>query len=165
MIGQWYFAATRSGAWYNWWNYRKAMYWFSPEALPVEWYEYPYVVGLVVVFTRFMTIHVEPHVSRLFVRTGGKGDDGYSEDQSSSDLMLAVVRILTGVEATMNSTLEECGLSSIGMPIVVSTLNALLTKKHEDAVVNVSEMIQARSISDMVAAIDTAKARSSDNGI
>jgi hypothetical protein len=42
--------------------------------------------------------------------------------------MLAVVRILTGVEATMNNSSEECGLGSIGMPIAVSTLNKMLAK-------------------------------------
>merc|ERR1712070_729864 len=40
MVAQWYFAATRNGRWWNWWNYRKNMYWFSPKPCPVEWYEY-----------------------------------------------------------------------------------------------------------------------------
>eukprot|EP00979_Chaetoceros_neogracilis_P001356 scaffold233_cov198-Chaetoceros_neogracile.AAC.20 len=65
----------------------------------------------------------------------------------------------------MNNTSEECGLGSIGMPIVVSTLNKMLAKDRVDATVNVSEMIQARTIADMVAVIDTAKSRASDSGI
>ena len=170
MVAQWYFAATRNGLWWNWWSYRKTMYWFSPKPLPVDWFEYPYIVGLVVLFTRVITKHVEPQVSRFFVGIGsGINDsrigDWNDEIRSSSDLMLAVVRILTGVEATMNNTSEECGLGSIGMPIVVSTLNKMLAKDHRDASVNVSEMIQARSIADMVAVIDTAKSRASDSGI
>ena len=170
MVGQWYFAATRNGLWWNWWSYRKTMYWFSPKPIPVEWFEYPYIVGLVILFTRFITNHVEPHVSRFFVGIGtGINDshigEGNDEIRSSSELMLAVVIILTGVEATMNNTSEECGLGSIGMPIVVSTLNKMLAKDRVDATVNVSEMIQARTIADMVAVIDTAKSRASDSGI
>jgi hypothetical protein len=169
MVGQWYFAATRNGLWWNWWSYRKTMYWFSPQPIPVDWFEYPYIVGLVILFTRVVTKHVEPHVSRFFIGIGtGIHDsrfEGNGDIRSSSDLMLAVVRILTGVEATMNNTSEECGLGSIGMPIVVFTLNKMLAKDHEDAAVTVSEMIQARTIADMVAVIDTAKSRASDSGI
>jgi len=62
MVGQWYFAATRNGTMWNWWRFRKEMYWFSPGPCPVEWYEYFYVVGLVVAFSRLMTT-LEPIVS------------------------------------------------------------------------------------------------------
>jgi len=167
MIGQWYYAATRNGLWWSWWNYRKEFYWFSPKPLPVEWHEYPYIVGLVILFTRFITKYVEPRISPLFVGIGTGGHDLVDNDKisSSSKLMLSVVRIMTGVEATMSSTLEECGLGSIGMPIVVSTLNKILSKEHEDVAVDVSGMIQAKSIAEMVAVIDIAKARASDSGI
>ena len=61
MIGQWYYAATRGIMW-NWWRFRKSFYWFSPQPCPVEWYEYVYVVGLVVGFSGMMT-QLEPIVS------------------------------------------------------------------------------------------------------
>ncbi len=61
MIGQWYYAATRGIMW-NWWRYRKDFYWFSPGPCPVEWYEYFYVVLLVVGFSRMMNA-LEPIVS------------------------------------------------------------------------------------------------------
>ncbi len=62
MVGQWYYAATRNGTMWNWWRYRKEFYWFSPAPCPVEWYEYFYVVGLVVAFSRLMNT-LEPLVS------------------------------------------------------------------------------------------------------
>jgi len=167
MVGQWYYAATRNGLWWSWWNYRKEIYWFSPKPIPVEWYEYPYIVGLVLLFTRFITTYVEPHISPLFLGIGTGGHDLADNDNisSSGKLMLSVVMTMTGVEATMSSTLEECGLGSIGMPIVVSTLNKILAKEHKDVAVNVSDMIQAKSVAEMVAVIDIAKARASDSGI
>ena len=54
MVGQWYYAATRKGTMWNWWRFRKSFYWFSPGPCPVEWYEYFYVVGLVVGFSNLM---------------------------------------------------------------------------------------------------------------
>lgn len=53
MVGQWYSAATR-GTFWNWWAYRKSFYWFSPGPCPVEWYEYFFVVSIVVAFSSFM---------------------------------------------------------------------------------------------------------------
>ncbi len=54
MVGQWYVAATRHGKMWNWWRYRKDFYWFSPAPCPVEWYEYFYLVLLVVGFSSVM---------------------------------------------------------------------------------------------------------------
>ena len=62
-VGQWYLAATRNGHWWNWWRYRKIMYWFSPSAVPVEWYEYFYVVILTVGFFSLMNTTAMPLVS------------------------------------------------------------------------------------------------------
>ena len=61
MVGQWYFAATRNGVMWNWWRFRKDMYWFSPQPCPVEWYEYFYLVALVVCFSKLMNT-LEPIV-------------------------------------------------------------------------------------------------------
>eukprot|EP00957_Ditylum_brightwellii_P211969 15366816-Ditylum_brightwellii.AAC.1 len=35
VVAQWYFAVTRPGSFWNWWQYRKNMYWFSPQPCPV----------------------------------------------------------------------------------------------------------------------------------
>jgi hypothetical protein len=39
---------------WNWWQFRKSFYWFSPEPCPVEWYEYFFVVSIVVAFSSIM---------------------------------------------------------------------------------------------------------------
>jgi hypothetical protein len=64
MVGQWYYAATRNGHMWNWWRYRKSQYWFSPQPCPVEWYEYFYVVLLVVGFSMLMN-SLEPVVGGI----------------------------------------------------------------------------------------------------
>jgi hypothetical protein len=52
IVSQWYFAATRNGHWWNYWRYRETFYWYSPEPCPVEWYEYPLLVGLTTFFSQ-----------------------------------------------------------------------------------------------------------------
>ena len=54
MVAQWYLAATREGHWWSWWRYRKIQYWFSPKPCPIEWYEYFFVVGLVVAWSNLV---------------------------------------------------------------------------------------------------------------
>jgi hypothetical protein len=39
---------------WNWWQFRKSFYWFSPEPCPVEWYEYFFVVLIVIAFSSIM---------------------------------------------------------------------------------------------------------------
>jgi len=60
MISQWYYAATRNGHWWNYWRYRRLFYWFSPEPCPVEWYEYPLVLGLTTLFSHQVNIILLP---------------------------------------------------------------------------------------------------------
>ena len=66
MVAQWYFAATR-GMWWDWWRFRKTQYWFSPNPCPVEWYEYFYVVALVVMWSKLMA-KIEPTLTDMFYR-------------------------------------------------------------------------------------------------
>ncbi len=60
MVSQWYFAATRNGHWWNYWRYRRLFYWFSPEPCPVEWYEYPLVLGLTTIFSHQINTFILP---------------------------------------------------------------------------------------------------------
>eukprot|EP00984_Skeletonema_dohrnii_P036395 scaffold37318_cov150-Skeletonema_dohrnii-CCMP3373.AAC.1 len=108
MVGQWYFAATRNGTMWNWWRFRKEMYWFSPGPCPVEWYEYFYVVGLVVAFSRLMTT-LEPIVSDGLSKLKGifiTAEE--SDDEDTGKLLAEIIEGMTGIEPLMDYTLEEC---------------------------------------------------------
>ena len=48
------FIVLRNPQFWNWWAFRKSFYWFSPGPCPIEWYEYFFVVSLVVAFSHFM---------------------------------------------------------------------------------------------------------------
>mmetsp|Transcript_28088 Transcript_28088/g.42491 ORF Transcript_28088/g.42491 Transcript_28088/m.42491 type:complete len:153 (-) Transcript_28088:426-884(-) len=118
-ISQWYYAATRNGRWWNWWQYRKVMYWFSPQPVPVFWYEYFIIVILTIAFSALMQVTLEPlansamsHCQTIFCRK-------YFSDFDETDLEKSVHNViedLTGTLPDSDWTLDQTGLSSMGLP-------------------------------------------------
>ena len=165
-IGQWYYAATRRGEFWNWWNFRKTMYWFSPQPCPVEWYEYFYVVGLVVGWSRLMFI-LEPIMKKYLemfygVVFGWKEEE---EDRDITEVLLEIIEGMTGIEPSVDWTLEECGLASIGVPSLVSLLNKNFSNNQTKGTVVASDIIEAETIADMVDIINAAKELADAQGI
>ena len=114
MVAQWYFAATRPGSFWNWWQYRKALYWFSPKPCPVEWYEFFLVVGLVVGWSSLM-FKFEPVVADVLDWVGGLGKTGNEdieeEEEETTKVLQDIIEGMTGIEPETDFTLEECGLA------------------------------------------------------
>eukprot|EP00986_Skeletonema_menzelii_P004528 scaffold1545_cov124-Skeletonema_menzelii.AAC.11 len=165
MVAQWYYAATRNGSMWNWWRYRKDFYWFSPAPCPVEWYEYFYVVGLVVAFSRLMNA-LEPLVSDGLSNLKGifvKAEE--SDDEDTAKLLAEIIEGMTGIEPLMDYTLEECGLASIGVPVLVNLLNKNFSTKRRRLNVTASDLVEAKTIGDMVEVVDAVKARADDQGV
>ena len=179
-VAQWYFALTRAGrpvgggVWWNWWNFRKNHYWFSPEACPTEWYEYFYVVGLVVGWSRLMTDHVEPAVSGAFayfwalLATGKTEDasaDADADQDDTLDVLMGILEGMTGIEPEPDYTLEECGLASIGMPTLVTLLNRHFSTKGREVSIDATDLVEADTIEDIVEVVTAAKELADDKGV
>jgi len=167
MVGQWYFAATRNGHMWNWWRYRKAFYWFSPKPVPVEWYEYFYVVGLVVFFSRFMDDVVMPSVdeSLAWARVWISGGEVEEEDEDITEVLCTIIEKMTGIEPEHDSTLEECGLASVGIPVMVALMNKTFSKKDKPLGITAANLIGAKTIADMAEQVEAAKKLAEDQGV
>jgi len=167
MVGQWYFAATRNGQMWNWWRYRKGFYWFSPGPCPVEWYEYFYIVGLVVFFSKFMDSQFMPLMSRLYASAKkpfqSSKDEGKEVD--IGETLCNIIEKMTGIEPDLDSTLEECGLASVGIPVMVSLLNKTFSNKNTVLKITANDLVVAKTISDMVEKVEAAKALAEDDGV
>ncbi|MDR6232423.1 AMP-binding protein [Pseudomonas oryzihabitans] len=159
MVGQWYYAITRNGEWWNWWSYRKDFYWFSPQSVPVEWYEYFYVVGLVVMFGKL----VQP-LDQLIRRgfsfgltslKGIKVNAGASEDTLT--VILQMVQRTTGMEAKPEWRLEDCGLASLGVVQFTNALCAEFSTATEKINLSVSDIISACDIHEIASLVDMAR--------
>jgi len=167
MVAQWYFAATRPGSFWNWWQYRKTMYWFSPGPCPVEWYEYFLIVGLVIAWSNLMFI-VEPALSEVFewvARLGKNQGIEDEEEEETSKVLMQIIEGMTGIEPELDYTLEECGLASIGVPALVTLMNKNFSKGKRQVTIAAANLVSAETIGDMVEVIDTAKELAQHQGI
>lgn len=148
MIGQWYYAATRNGEWWNWWNYRKDFYWFSPQPVPVEWYEYFYIVGLVVIFGKFIQ-PMDGVMRRAYgfvARLVQSMKEPSRPARDSLTVILQTIQQTTGMEAKPEWNLEDCGLASLGVVQFVSLLQAEFSTKSRKLILPLSDIMSARDI-------------------
>ncbi|WP_130930816.1 AMP-binding protein [Pseudomonas sp. Sample_24] len=159
VVGQWYYAITRNGEWWNWWSYRKDFYWFSPQPVPVEWYEYFYLVGLVVIFGKLVQ-PCEPLIRRGFqsmsmLLAGNKVQTEHSSDTLSE--VLKIIERTTGMEANPDLSLEECGLASLGAVQFASALRAEFSSETVKIELSVSDIISAADIRAIASIVDAAR--------
>ena len=152
---------------YHYRNYRKTFYWFSPGPCPVEWYEYFYVVGLVVLFSKFADDSLMPGVrdALSFIRNLILPTEEEDEEVDVEAAMCAIIEKMTGIEPDLDSTLEECGLASVGVPIIVGLLNDNFSKKKQPLGVTAQDVMNARTIADMVEVVVAAKERMQHDGV
>ena len=149
-VGQVYYLATR----HEWWSYhrfRKTFFWFSPQPVPVAWYEYFAVLGLTTLFAIQMA-HLDPWLIAAWDRAwrsaiagcrrclgaapphhtagrqsrGGEGEAGESEDRDTMSIVLDEIETITGVAVEPDWSLAECGLASVAAPIVRTRLERAL---------------------------------------
>ena len=72
---------------------------------------------------------------------------------------------MTGIEPLLDYTLEECGLASIGVPLLVNLLNKNFSTKQRRLNVTASDLVGAKTIGDMIDVVDAAKALADDQGV
>jgi len=168
MIGQWYYAATRPGEFWNWWQYRKGFYWFSPGPCPVEWYEYFYVVSIVVAFSHLMDNTVTGMLKGGFSWISDKIWGDSAEDDADIDIpamLCGLIEKMTGIEPEMDSTLDEVGLASVGIPVIVGMLNSTFSTKKNPLSISAADLVEAETIEDIAVVVETASARMQQDGV
>jgi len=158
MIAQWYYAATRRGLWWNWWQYRKTMYWFSPQPVPVRWYELFIVVILTVAFSNLMQVTLEPIATAvmIFIKRILFSDlfvDNMFADNNEYDLDSSVhtaIGDITGLIPQNEWTLGQSGLSSVGLPQLASRLSGTLSTKSERFSITARELSSVETVGDII---------------
>jgi hypothetical protein len=170
MVAQWYFAITRQGHWWNWWRYRKEMYWFSPKPCPVEWYEYFFIVGLVVCFSSLVT-QVWPIVAArlhglldiLLCRKRHEASD--NDDFDIEAMVCKSIENMTGIEAALDLTLGEVGLGSIGIPVLAAMFTKEFSSKACQVTVMASDLMGANTVGEIAEVLKSAKALAESGGL
>jgi acyl carrier protein len=131
------------GDW-SWWAYPKEYYWFSPQPLPVAWYEFFFVVGLVTCFSAFVDRVLNAPLTVLWIKFISffqgiiwPGSVDISKKKSGqvspTQSVLSAVAALTGIDdnVSLDDSFDEIGLVSVGLPVLVGLINA---KENFDAI-------------------------------
>jgi len=156
-IGQWYYAATRNGQWWNWWQYRKELYWFSPQPLPVEWYEYFGIVILTVLFSFLMQKTLEPIASSTMISCKRYLFSSLFEEFDETDLNLSVhsaIEDLTGLSPESEWTLGQSGLSSVGLPQLATRLGNSIRDSALPVAISAKDLAKAQTVGDIVRVLE-----------
>jgi len=88
-----------------------------------------------------------------------------SDDENTGKLLAELIEGMTGIEPLMEYTLEQCGLASIGVPILVNLLNKNFSTKQRRLNITASDLVGAKTIGDMVEVVDAVKALADDQGV
>jgi len=94
-----------------------------------------------------------------------KTDEDDDEEEDIGETLCNIIEKMTGIEPELDSTLEECGLASVGIPVIVSLLNKSFSKKDKALGITTADLVGANSILDMVGKIEAAKALAEDQGV
>jgi hypothetical protein len=143
------------------------MYWFSPSPVPVEWYEYFYVVILTVGFSALMNATAMPVVSGIIsligeVVFGVSNDD---DDIDMEDALIVAIEDMTGFAPELDWTLDQCGLSSVGLPQLAARLQKGLSSKTTPMPVSAASLGSARTVGDIVDVLYQIKEQAEADGI
>ena len=172
IIGQWYWWATRNGngiktadvgdktSW-MWWAYPKEYYWFSPQPLPVAWYEFFFIVGMTTCFSAAVDRWLNTPLTVLWIKfitffrniiwpNSAKSAEtsGSSEESSPEDAVIKAVAAVTGVDerVSLDDSFDEIGLVSVGLPVLVGIINA----GEQFAVISAQEIATCANLRDVV---------------
>ena len=88
-----------------------------------------------------------------------------SDDEDTAKLLAEIIEGMTGIEPLLDYTLEECGLASVGVPILVNLLNKNFSTKQRRLNITASDLVEAKTVGDMVEVVDAVKARADDQGV
>jgi hypothetical protein len=141
------------------------MYWFSPSPVPVEWYEYFYVVILTVGFSALMNVTALPLVNEFLSKCAillGKATD---EENDTEDALMKAIEDMSGFAPELDWTLDQCGLSSVGLPQLAQRLQNALSTKHKPISISTASLSSARTVGDIVAVLNEIKAAAKADGV
>ena len=107
----------------------------------------------------FLCFSTVSFIKRIFIEAEG------SDDEDTARLLTELIEGMTGIEPLIENTLEECGLASIGVPVLVNLLNKNFSNKERRLNITASDLVEAKTIGDMVKVVDAVKALADDQGV
>ena len=88
-----------------------------------------------------------------------------NDEEDTGKVLCGIIEGMTGIEPMMDFTLEECGLASIGVPVLVTLLNKNFSTKKNKVNITAADLVTAKTIDDIGEVVDAAKALERDQGV
>lgn len=164
-VGQVYFLATRQ-QWWSYWRYRKRFFWFSPQPVPVAWWEYFFVLVLTTYFSMAMA-RLDPlliakwEAARTHLRRRLFGAPEALGGLSTTDVVLSVIEQLTGAAVEPDWSLAECGLASVAGPVLVARLQAAIP----GVTISLADLIEVDTVGGLAELLGSRRKESNANGV
>eukprot|EP00931_Biecheleriopsis_adriatica_P056802 TRINITY_DN33685_c0_g1_i1.p1 TRINITY_DN33685_c0_g1~~TRINITY_DN33685_c0_g1_i1.p1 ORF type:complete len:1438 (+),score=217.99 TRINITY_DN33685_c0_g1_i1:39-4352(+) len=151
-VFEWYSLATRGFLW----SRRKRFAWFSPDPMEVDWLEALLIIMLTVVFSiavteitnRYLMGRWLAFVRFVTCRRRSKGEEG------SRELVLAALEDLTGLQPAPSDRLQDTGLASLGISVLISTLAAMDARLKA---LSPSQLMSCDTVQDLVDTVQTCR--------
>ena len=81
------------------------------------------------------------------------------------DTLCNMIEKMTGITPDMDSTLDEVGLASVDVPIIIGMLNSAFSTKSNPLSITSADLVEAKTIEDMCVVVEGARARMEQDGI
>lgn len=65
------------------------------------------------------------------------------------ETLCGLIEKMTGIEPEMDSTLDEVGLASVGIPVIVGMLNSAFSTKKNPLSISSADLVEAKTIEDI----------------
>ena len=92
-------------------------------------------------------------------------DQEEEEEVDIRQTLFNIIERMTGIEPEMDSTLDEVGLASVGITVIVGMLNDAFSRKNEPCDVTHQDLMGAKTMGDIIAVVENAKARMHHDGV
>jgi len=151
-VFEWYSLATTG----NWWSRQKRFAWFSPDPIECDWQDALIIIALTVAFSMVVTEVTNRYLMGKWLafvrhitcrrRSGGAG--------TSMELVMAALEDLTGLQPAACDRLQDTGLASLGISVLISTLSAM---DQQVKALNPAKLMGCDTVQDLVDILDTCR--------
>merc|ERR1712127_444648 len=90
---------------------------------------------------------------------------GSEEMVCVEDSLIDAIEDMTGFAPQLDWTLDQCGLSSVGLPQLATRLSNALSTKTNPVNVIASQLVEAKTINDIVSIVEEAIDQANADGI
>ena len=114
-----------------------------------------------------MNATAEPFMAAVvnFFKVLLSGSDDSEEGIDAEQTLIDAIEDMSGFAPELDWTLDQCGLSSLGLPQLATRLNNIISTKNNPVSITPAQLSDARTVSDIANALKNAITQAKMDGI